>query len=116
MEHSTIQAEVAKLHRLEIAHSRNESMLEHTRARAREDITAHQDEIAGLENATGRVKDTSGEDFRMKVAGQSLDSRTDAGQAVAQWAHREGLTWAPKHVSRDFSTLGQISGLGLLRV
>ncbi|WP_137802576.1 helicase-related protein [Kocuria sp. 2SI] len=113
LEHSTIQAEVAKLHRLERAHSRNESMLEHTRARAREDITAHQDEITGLENATGQVRDTSGENFRMTVAGQNLDSRTDAGQAVAQWAHREGLTWAPKHVSRDYGTLGQISGFDI---
>ncbi|MDN6401281.1 MAG: helicase, partial [Brachybacterium sp.] len=113
LEHSTIQAEVAKLHRLERAHSRNESMLEHTRLRAREDITRHEEEITGLEQAAGQVTDTSGENFRITLAGHSYDSRTDAGHALAQWAHREGVTWAPKHIGRDYGTLGQSSGFDL---
>ncbi|GAA1532697.1 helicase-related protein [Brevibacterium picturae] len=113
LEHSTIQAEVAKLHRLERAHSRNESMLEHTRLRAREDITRHEDEITGLEQAAGQVTDTSGEKFSITVAGHAYDSRTEAGQAIAGWADREGLKWAPKHAGRDYGILGQISGFDI---
>ena len=113
LQHSTIQAEVAKLNRLKRAHSHNESMLEHTRLQAREDITGHEEAIAGLEHAAGQVTDTSGENFRITVAGQGYDSRTDAGHALAQWAHDQGLTWAPKHVSRDYGSLGQISGFDI---
>ncbi|MGP5390317.1 SNF2-related protein [Glutamicibacter arilaitensis] len=113
LEHSTVQAEVTKLRRLERAHARNESMLEHTRLRAREDIIRYEDEITGLEEATGRIIDTSGDRFRITVDGRSLDSRTDAGHAVAEWANRSELKWASRHVTRDHGTLGQISGFDI---
>ncbi|QPS35630.1 SNF2-related protein [Brevibacterium casei] len=113
LEHSTVQAEVTKLRRLERAHARNESMLEHTRLRAREDIARHEEEITSLEAATGQAVDTSGDKFRITIGGRALDSRTDAGHAIVAWAQRTDLKWAPRHVGRDYGVLGQISGFDI---
>ncbi|WHS36236.1 hypothetical protein [Auritidibacter ignavus] len=108
LEHSTIEAEVTRLRRLERAHSRNESMLEHTPYRAREDITRYEDDISGLESANNHVVDTSGDKFAMTVDGRRLDSRTSAGHAVAEWAQGTDMKWASRHVARDYGTVGQI--------
>lgn len=110
LEQSTLQNEVSRLKRLERAHSRNESMLVHTKDRASRQIEQFQAEITGLEAALPQVVDTSGENFRMTIDGTGFDSRTDAGQALARWAHQAGVQYAPSHLSRDFGVLGTIAG------
>lgn len=113
LEQSTLQNEVTRLSRLERAHSRNESMLIHTRESTTRDIDRHTGDIAGLEAALPRITDTSGENFAITIDGRSVDSRAEAGQAVATWAQRAGIQYAPTHRSREYGTLGSISGFDI---
>ena len=109
LEHSTIQNEVARLRRLERAHARNESMLIHTRDRAESDAQGAQADIDGLEAVLPRLRDTSGDKFRITLHGQTYTSRSDAAHALSTWAHNSELKWAPKYATRDYGVVGQIS-------
>lgn len=113
LEHSTIQNEVTRLRRLERAHQRNESMLIHTRDRSQADAARAEADIVGLEAAVPRVRDTSGDRFRMILRGREYDSRVDAGHALMTWAHDSGLKWAPAYTTRDHGVIGQISGFDI---
>lgn len=110
LEHSTIQNEVTRLRRLERAYHRNESMLVHTRDRARTDAHTATQDIAALEAALPRVSDTSGDRFSIDIDGRGYRSRVDAGQALTGWAHRTDLKWASRHTNRDHGVIGRISG------
>ncbi|MBS1674425.1 MAG: helicase, partial [Actinobacteria bacterium] len=110
LEHSTILNEVTRLRRLERAHQRNESMLLHTRDRACADARTAQADIDGLETAIPRVRDLSGDRFRILLHDHPYDSRAEAGHALMTWAHDKGLKWAPSYASRDFGDIGSISG------
>lgn len=113
LEHSTIQNEVTRLRRLERAHQRNESMLAHTRDRARSDARRAEADVEGLEAAAPHVRDTSGEKFRMRLNGRDYESRVDAARALMTWAHEAGLKWAPAYSNRDHGVIGQISGFDI---
>lgn len=113
LEHSTIQNEVTRLRRLERAYHRNESMLIHTRDRARDDARRASGDVAALEAALPRVTDTSGDRFRTELGDRTYTTRADAAHALAQWAHSSDLKWASRYASRDYGTIGQISGFGI---
>ncbi|GAA1049872.1 MULTISPECIES: SNF2-related protein [Micrococcales] len=113
LEHSTVQNEVTRLRRLERAHQRNESMLVHTRDRARDDARRAQADIEGLEAAAPRVRDTGGDRFRMRLHGHNYDSRVDAGHALMAWARDSGFTSVPFYTSRDYGMIGSISGFDI---
>ncbi|MEW1976322.1 SNF2-related protein [Microbacterium profundi] len=113
LEHSTLQNEVTRLRRLERAHQRNESMLLHTRDRAHGDARRAQADIDGLEAAAPRVRDTSGDRFRMRLHGHDFDSRVDADHALMVWAQDSGLKSAPAYASRDYGVIGSISGFDI---
>ena len=110
LEHSMIQNEVTRLRRLERAYHRNESMLIHTRDRARGDARRAGNDIEHLEAAVPRIRDTSGDSFRIELRGTHYDSRVDAAHALARWAHDSDLKWAPKYATRDYGVIGRISG------
>ena len=113
LEHSTIQNEVTRLHRLERAHQRNESMLLHTRDRAQDDARRAQADIDGLQAAIPRIHDTSGDNFRISLQGRIYDSRSDAAHALSTWAHNSELKRAPSYTTRDYGVIGQISSFDL---
>ena len=113
LEHSTVQNDVTRLRRLERAHQRNESMLIHTRDRARDEARHAAADIAGLEAVLPGVRDTSGDNFRIQIQGRHYDSRVDAARALADWAHSSDLKWAPTYASRDYGVIGRISGFDL---
>ncbi|MFT4082109.1 MAG: helicase [Nocardioides sp.] len=113
LEHSTIQNEVTRLQRLERAYHRNQSMLVHTRDRARDDARRASHDITTLEAALPRIIDTSGDRFRIHLAERTYTSRIDAGNALAAWAHASDLKWAPRYASRDYGTIGSISGFDI---
>ncbi|MGN6761791.1 MAG: helicase, partial [Leifsonia sp.] len=113
LEHSTIQNEVTRLRRLERAWHRNQSMLIHTRDRANDDARRAETDIAGLEAALPRIVDTSGDRFRITLAGRAFDSRVDAAHALADWAHASDLKWTPRYATRDYGTIGTISGFDI---
>lgn len=110
LEHSTVNNEVTRLRRLERAHQRNETMLHHVRDRANDDIRRITADIDGLETAVPRIRDTSGDLFRIELRGTQFTSRVDAAHALAQWAHDSDLKWAPRYATRDYGTVGTISG------
>ncbi|OYO08831.1 helicase [Enemella evansiae] len=110
LEHSTVHTEVQRLRRLERAYHRNESMLVHARDRAGDDARRVSEDIAGLEAALPGVTDTSGERFRIELHGRIYTSRADAAHALAAWAHDSDLKWAPRYASRDYGSIGRISG------
>lgn len=110
LEHSTVHTEVQRLRRLERAYHRNESMLVHARDRAGDGVRRAETDIDALEQALPRVTDTSGEKFRIELRGHTYTSRTDAAQALTAWAHASDLKWAPRYASRDYGTIGKISG------
>lgn len=113
LEHSTIQNEVTRLQRLERAYHRNQSMLVHTRDRAQDDSRRASADIAALEAALPRIVDTSGDRFRIELRGSTYTSRADAANALATWAHDSDLKWAPRYASRDYGTIGSISGFDI---
>ena len=77
--------ELSRLERLERSYQRNLVNLGHTRSRAADIIDKGQRELTMLTAAADRVVDTTGDAFRMTVAGQSFTSRTDAAAAIARW-------------------------------
>lgn len=113
LEHSTVQSEVNRLRRLHRAHGRNEDMLTHTRARAVADAERATSDIAGLQAAMPRITDTSGDSFRIIIAGQEYDGRADASHALAAWVHGSDLKWAARYVTRDFGIIGRISSFDI---
>ncbi|WP_218871389.1 helicase-related protein [Microlunatus parietis] len=113
LEHSTIQNEVTRLRRLERAYHRNESMLIHTRDRARDATRRASDDVAALEAALPKVTDTSGDRFRIELADRTYTSRADAAHALAQWAHASDLKWTSRYATRDYGTIGRISGFDI---
>ena len=113
LEHSTLQAEVARLRRLERAHSRNEHMLIHTRDRAADTIARARNDADSIAAVLPRVTDLSGDRFTMDIRGDQFTSRGRAAQALAIWAADVGLRWAPRATSRDWGTLGGISGFAI---
>ncbi len=115
LEHSTIQNEVARLHRLARAHQRNESMLLHTRDQARDDARRAQTDIDALIAAVPRIRDTSGDHFKMEVNQLFYASRVAAADGLVYWARgSSGLAWASRYEGRDYGRIGQIGGFDIL--
>ncbi|BEH01862.1 lactate dehydrogenase [Brooklawnia propionicigenes] len=110
LEHSTVHTEVQRLRRLERAYHRNESMLAHARDRAGDDVRRASADIEALEAVLPQVTDTSGENFRIELHGRTYTSRADAAHALAAWAYDSDLKWAPRYASRDYGTIGRVSG------
>lgn len=88
-------------------------MLVHTRDRARVDARRAQADIEGLEAVMPRVRDTSGDRFRMRLHGRDYDSRVDAGHALMTWARDSGFRSAPSYASREYGVIGSISGFDI---
>lgn len=114
LEHSTVHTEVSRLRRLERAYHRNESMLFHARDRASDHARSAAADIEALEAVLPRVTDTSGDKFRIELRGSTYTSRAEAAHALAAWAHDSDLKWAPRYASRDYGTIGQISGFDVI--
>lgn len=113
LDQASVQAEVSRLQRLQRAHGRNEAMLAATRDRACADADRARDDLAQLQQVLPRLVDTSGDWFRMTVGGTVYASRAEAARAVAGWTRESQLQWAPRHGSRDYGVLGQISGFDI---
>ncbi|MGO2170501.1 MAG: helicase-related protein [Micrococcaceae bacterium] len=111
LEKSIAQNDYTKLQRLERAHSRNQSMLHHTKSRAAEIIDHAQRDIAALTAALPRIRDTSGDRFQITISGHHYDSRVDAAEAVAYWARDQNIQYLSDYAERDLGRLGSVSGL-----
>ncbi|MFI5736069.1 helicase-related protein [Kribbella sp. NPDC051587] len=83
MEKAAAEAEVGRLARLERAHGRTQSMLEHRINDHTRQIAASHNTIGDLETAIALRVDTRGDKFRMEVAGIRYNERADAAAAFA---------------------------------
>jgi N12 class adenine-specific DNA methylase len=110
LERSVAQNELTRLQRLERAHIRNQSMLHHTRDRAAEVIGHGEDAVAALSAALPRIRDTSGDRFRMTITDRSYDTRTGAAEAIAYWARNQNVQYLPQYGERELGRLGEVSG------
>jgi N12 class adenine-specific DNA methylase len=113
LEHSTAQSEVARLQRLERAFHRNQRMLVSTRDRTLREAEQWRGEIDQLTALLPRVTDTSGENFRVRLADRDFTSRVDAAEAIALWARSRSIQFAPKLGHREYGQLGEISGFAI---
>ena len=113
LEKSIAQNDYTKLQRLERAHSRNQSMLLHTRARSMELIINAESDASELERALPGVQDTSGDRFRMTVKDRTHTSRVDAAEAIAYWAREHNLQYLSNYAERNLGSLGSISGFAI---
>ncbi|HEY3514575.1 MAG TPA: helicase-related protein [Kribbella sp.] len=82
MEKAAADAEVGRLVRLERAHARTQSMLEHRIGEHTRSIAASNSTIAALEKAIARRVDTSADRFRMEINGIRYNERADAAKAL----------------------------------
>ncbi len=88
LEKANADAAYQKLRRQEVAHHRAQAALRQTRHSAEGKIETRQRDVDELRTAAGRTIDTTGDAFRMTVAGAVFTSRADAAAAVASWATR----------------------------
>lgn len=113
LELSTVQNEVSRLQRLKRAHQRNEQMLIYTRDQAQQTAQRTDSDITGLEAAKEHITDTSGDKFRIQINTRTYTSRTDAASAVTQWANDQTIHYASNYRTRDYGTMGTISGFDI---
>lgn len=109
LELSTAQAEQAKFQRLERAHHRNQRMLSATRQRVVQELAETQTDIERLTEVLPRVRDTSGEEFVIRLDGRDQDRRADAAAVIGRWARARSLRSAPKLGTKDYGILGELS-------
>lgn len=82
-----------KLRRQETVHHRSQSSLGAQRAKASQDIDAAEARLVQLRAAAARSVDVSGDAFRIEIRDVAYESRTDAAEALAEWARSRGLQY-----------------------
>jgi N12 class adenine-specific DNA methylase len=113
LEKATADNELSRLQRLERAHQRNLLNLSRTRESAARRIETAGSELRLLETALPRVRDTSGELFKMTIGGVEYSERTEAGHALARWANAAGLRYLGDRVTRGLGAVGTIGDFSI---
>ncbi|HEU5002562.1 MAG TPA: SNF2-related protein [Actinomycetota bacterium] len=89
LEKAGVDNEVARLLRLRQAHGKDQSLLRRSIEAARRDIPRFEAQIAQLDAALLRRRDTAGERFVMRVGGTDYRRRADAGGHLIHVMQRE---------------------------
>jgi hypothetical protein len=112
LEKAAVDADVARLSRLERAHHDDQHRLRRTldAAMHRADNAEHR--AAALEAVAGCVVDTSGDRFSMTVVGSTHSKRVDAGDHL-QRLLRERLDQTPPETSGPTVQIGTLGGLAV---
>jgi len=90
LDKARVDAETIRLERLERSHARNQRVLAATISQADKQLPELRAERQLIEQAIGRVRDTSGDKFAMRVNRTQHNSRADAAAAL-----RDALTAIP---------------------
>ncbi|MGH9243962.1 MAG: methyltransferase domain-containing protein [Acidimicrobiales bacterium] len=112
LEKAAVDADVARLARLERAHHDDQHRLRRTLDTATHRAEKAEHRAADLEAVIGKVTDTRGDRFTMTVDGQTHSKRVDAGghlQRVLQ--HR--LDHTPPETSGPTTEIGTLGGLAV---
>jgi hypothetical protein len=83
LEKAEVDTEVGKLERLRRSHQRSQSMLQLRIRDAEYMIPKHESQIETFKTAIGRRISTRGDQFTIVMNGRTLDSRNEAGDAIA---------------------------------
>ena len=111
MERAGVASELSKLQRLEAAWRNDQSRLRSRAAASERDAGQLTDLAAALRIAAPRAVDTSGEQFRMVLAGQTYDKRTTGAGALRRMVLSD-VTLAGGERKGSFP-LGKIAGFDL---
>ncbi len=104
-------AELARLHRAERAHHRNQDGLRHAVTRHQRSITSLTTLAAQIDTAITRRHDTRGDKFTMTIDGHPHHARTDAGHHLTRLLTDEAAA-LKAHPSRDLQP-GHLAGFTL---
>jgi N12 class adenine-specific DNA methylase len=112
LEKAAVDADVARLARLERAHHDDQHRLRRTLDAAIHRAEKAQHRAADLEAIIGNVTDTRGERFTMTVDGQTHAKRVDAGEHLQRLLQRR-LDHTPPETSGPTTEIGTLGGLPL---
>lgn len=111
LDHARAQNETTRLERLERAFHRNREQLRYSHASAVAREQARAQDVAAIDAAIARRKDTQGERFAMRVGAVTHQERTAAAAALTRWVQ-------VAQVGRS-TPVGQLGGLqvnGLVKI
>jgi N12 class adenine-specific DNA methylase len=110
LEKAAVDADVARLARLERAHHDDQHRLSRTLDTATHRAEKAEHRAGDLEAVLGRVTDTRGERFTMTVDGQKHSERVDAGRHL-QHLLQDRLDQTPPDTTGSTSEVGTLGGL-----
>ncbi|MBN9630976.1 MAG: DEAD/DEAH box helicase family protein [Actinobacteria bacterium] len=110
LEQALARDEVAKLQRLNRAHSRSQRNMIDQKKSATGRLDAIDRNISELEAAIPKGRPTDGEHFAATIDGQTVTKRTDAADALQSWANRNYITSLPSYTDRKLGTMAEIGG------
>lgn len=113
LEKANADQTLQKLRRQEVAHRNAQNALSYTRDANERAIADHERSLTQLAVARERTTDVSGDAFRMTVDGRQYSSRTDAAEAVGQWARSNQVALSRSSFDRPVE-LGTLGGHRLL--
>ena len=110
LEKAGVDADVARLTRLERAHHDDQHRLRRTCDAAVQRAGRAEHRLADLEKVADGVADTRGDRFRMTIEGRPHDKRVDAGQHLQRVLQRQ-LDGTPLESSGPKAEIGRLGGL-----
>jgi N12 class adenine-specific DNA methylase len=100
LEHATLEAEIARLERLQRSHHRNQQALAATVAAAERDLPELAADLQQLQAAATVRTETRGEAFTMQVVGRQHAERPTAAAALRDQLHTIHPGEATRHIGR----------------
>jgi len=110
LEKAAVDADVARLTRLERAHHDDQHRLRRTYDTATHRAEKAEHRILGLEAVVGRITDTRGDRFAMTIDGRSHTKRVDAGEHLQRLLGGQLRRTAPE-TSGPTVEIGRLGGL-----
>jgi hypothetical protein len=112
LEKAAVDADVARLTRLERAHHEDQHRLRLTLDAATRRAEKAEHRAADLETVIGRATETRGERFTMSVDGHTHTERVDAGEHLQRLLQRR-LADTPPETSGPTTEIGTLAGLAV---
>src|SRR3546814_436977 len=112
LEKAAVDADVARLARLQRAHHDDQQRLRRTLDSATRRAEAAEHRAVDLEAVIGRLTDTRGEQFTMTIDGQIHTKRVDSGEHLQRLLQQQ-LDQTPPETSGPSTQSGALGGLGV---
>jgi N12 class adenine-specific DNA methylase len=113
LEKASVDADVARLTRLERAYHDDQHRLRRTLDSATRRAENAEHRAADLEAVMGRVTDTRGDQFTMTIDGQAHAKRVDAGEHLQRLLRRR-LDQTPPETTGPVAEIGTLGGLAVI--